>query len=114
MTVYQSCRSLPQGSFDEARIPPVPNYSEPDNWAALPDLEDEADVLPADTLVDRQANAPIDVFFLHPTSYIGKRGDRNWNAAVSNQAVNERTDEGAIRFQASIFNGVGKVTPGSG
>ncbi|PHN00882.1 DUF3089 domain-containing protein [Flavilitoribacter nigricans] len=104
-----ACRSLPRGPFDSTSVPPVPDYSDPASWAALPTLDDEADVLPADTLVDRQADAPIDVFFLHPTSYTGKRGDRNWNAAVSNEDVNERTDEGAIRFQATIFNGVGKV-----
>lgn len=105
----QSCRSVPRESFDAARVPPAPDYSMPVTWAALPGQTDEADLLPADSLVDRQATAPVDVFFLHPTSYTGKRGDRNWNAAVSNADVNERTDDGAIKFQATIFNGVGKV-----
>lgn len=108
-SLCQSCRTLPQGSYDVARVPPAPDYEHPDNWAALPTRADAADLLPADTLVDRQENAPVDVFFLHPTSYTGKRGDKNWNAAVNNEAVNERTDEGAIRFQATIFNGIGKV-----
>lgn len=109
MVFSQACRSLPQGTFGSSNPPPVPDYSAPQSWAALPNRADEADVLPADSLEDRQAGAAVDVFFLHPTSYIGKRGDRNWNAAVSNDKVNERTDEGAIRFQATIFNGAGKV-----
>ncbi|MCB0633886.1 MAG: DUF3089 domain-containing protein [Saprospiraceae bacterium] len=104
-----SCRSLPQGAFAESPPPPAPDYSDPKSWAALPGREDMADVLPADSLEDHQKGAKIDVFFLHPTSYTGKRGDRHWNAAVGNEKVNERTDEGAIRFQASIFNGVGRV-----
>lgn len=107
--LFSSCRSLPQGTFATSIHPPEPDYSNPQSWAALPTRQDEADALPADTLKNRQAEAQIDVFFLHPTSYTGKRGDRNWNAAVSNEKVNERTDKGAIRFQATIFNGVGKV-----
>lgn len=104
-----SCRSLPRGSYVAEQVPLPPDYRDPANWAALPTLADEADALPVDSMVDRQANAAVDVFFVHPTSYIGKRGDHYWNAAVDNKAVNERTDKGAIRFQASIFNGVGKV-----
>lgn len=105
----QACRSLPQGSFNKAILPTAPDYSDPANWAALPERVDEADALPVETLRDQQGEAKVDVFFLHPTSYIGRRGDRNWNAAVDNEKVNKRTDQGAIRYQASIFNGVGRV-----
>lgn len=107
--LHQSCRSLPQGAFDEASIPPAPDYSRPEQWAALPDREDEADQLPGSQLTDRQADAPADVFFIHPTSYTGRHGDRYWNAAMDNEKLNRRTDAAPIRFQASIFNGVGKV-----
>lgn len=109
LTLSQSCRSLPQGSFDTVRVPAVPDYSNPQNWAALPNRVDKADVLPAAYLKDRQDNASVDVFFVHPTTYIGKRGDRNWNAALSNEKLNDRTDEVSIQYQATIFNGVGKV-----
>lgn len=109
LLLNQSCASLPKGDFDAAQVPVVPDYSDPANWAALPDKEDQADALPSDELSDRQADSPVDVFYLHPTSYFGQQGSHNWNAATDNAKVNARTDEGAIRFQASIFNGAGRV-----
>ncbi|HMQ46413.1 MAG TPA: DUF3089 domain-containing protein [Saprospiraceae bacterium] len=105
----QSCGSLPKGAFDAALVPAVPDYSDTANWAALPDKEDMADALLFDQLTDRQPDSPIDVFYIHPTSYFGQKGSHNWNAATDNAEVNARTDQGAIQFQASIFNGVGRV-----
>ena len=78
-------------------------------WAALPGVQDSADVSADSTLPDLQDIAEADVFFLYPTTYIGKRGQNQWNASVTDDKLNERTDRTSIKFQASIFNGVGRV-----
>lgn len=109
VTLGQACRTLPKGGFDTSRLPSAPDYSDPENWAALPTRVDAADILPAPQLEDRQQEAPVDVFFLHPTTYSGQKGDTNWNASITDKDVNERTDEGPIQYQATIFNGVGRV-----
>lgn len=84
----------------------APNYSNPDHWAALPTKKDFADGVPDPSLSDNQSSAEIDVFFVHPTSYL--RG-KAWNADVNDESINTKTDEGAIKHQASVFNGSGKV-----
>lgn len=106
-----SCGSVhPHKPFDPAQSPPVPDYSRLENWAAHPDKEDPADRTPCPDVRDGQSGAAVDVFFLHPTTYTGAlRSQRNWNAAVDDAGTNKKTDEGTILFQASIFNGAGRV-----
>jgi len=87
-----------------------PDYSKSDSWAALPFRADEADALPDPSLTDRQASAEVDVFFIHPTTFAGgAESEQNWNADICDAVLNEKTDLGSIRHQASIFNGCGKV-----
>lgn len=108
-TIFLSgCASAPRGAYSPDAAPLAPDYSQDTYWAALPWKEDEADLTP-DGLSDRQAEAEVDVFFLHPTTYTGKKGDTNWNGPVQGPEVNSRTLEKPIKFQASIFNGVGRV-----
>ena len=108
--MFQSCGTTkPIGSFDASKSPRATDYSLEKNWAALPNKVDLADRVPDPALKDEQSTATIDVFFLHPTSYTGKRNDIDWNASVDNPAINKRTNNGAILNQASIFNGVGRV-----
>jgi|GEM_PF-4889713 len=47
-----------------------------------------------------QMRAPVDVFYVHPTSYVGNA----WNANLDDATVNAATDQGATRIQASAFN----------
>ncbi len=98
----------PQGDFSEEKAAAAPDYSKSFYWAALPTKQDEADKTPKG-IANEQANAAVDVFFMHPTIYTGKEGDDQWNGPVNDPALNKRVDESTIRFQASIFNGVGKV-----
>lgn len=86
-----------------------PNYSMEENWAALPFRKDMADQVPDEKLLDCQDSAQVDVFFIHPTTYGGDRGHRNWNATTSDTKLNRKTDKTTILHQASIFNGVGRV-----
>ena len=104
-----SCVVKPNAPFTEQARPTTPDYSQSSSWAALPDMEDQADWTPAPDLVDRQADAEVDVFFLHPTIYIGKKGETGWNGPIDDPALNERTDNSTIHYQASIFNGTARV-----
>lgn len=101
--VSQSFYRIPV-HFHESPVPPAPDYHDSGNWVALPGKADPADQTPPG-LTDRQASATADVFFVHPTSFIDKPDDSYlWNASVQNTSLNEKTDQGSIRFQASIFN----------
>ncbi len=101
----------PNMAFDANRVPAAPDYSNMDNWAAHPDKSDPADLSPAPTSVlDMQKDAPVDVIFLYPTTYTGdSRDQREWNASVLDAKTNRKTDQSPIQYQASIFNGVGRV-----
>lgn len=89
---------------------PAPNYANPDFWAALPDKKDLSDALPKGLAEQPNSNLQADVFFVHPTTYTKKKkDDMPWNANLADQKLNQRTDESTIKFQASIFNGVGKL-----
>jgi len=103
-----SCSVRPRQSFSDTPMPVAPDYDSPDAWAALPQTDDAADAAPAD-LRDRQGEAAADVFFLHPTTYTGKKGHRLWNGPIYDPDLIARTDSGTIKFQASIFNGAGRV-----
>jgi hypothetical protein len=85
----------------------APDYANPDNWAALPDRSDAADWVPENAgLKDEQANAPVDVFFIHPTTDLYGLGG---NAKLDKEKLNNITDKTTIKYQASVFNGSCRV-----
>lgn len=91
----------PAQPFSASSVPPSPDYSRGESWAALPDRVDSADALPAIGVMDQQASAAVDVFFIHPTTYFGTD---NWNQALDNKQVNQLTDLFVMRGQAAAFN----------
>ena len=95
----------PGAPFDRATAPPPPDYENASSWSALPDREDAADVTPRGS-IDKQSSAAVDVFFVHPTTYLL---GTSWNAAVDDADINQRTDNSSIRHQASVFNSAGRV-----
>ena len=110
--LFMACWSVqPKTPFDAAQVPLQPNYSLLDSWAAHPDKDDPADRTPnAKEAPNLQKDASVDVIFLHPTTYTGSlRHQRDWNADVADEKTNRKTDKGSIQYQASIFNGVGRV-----
>lgn len=110
LPLLTSCSVHPRSAFDPTRTPSPPDYALPGHWAALPDKKDPADRTPCPNLITAPADAPVDVFFLYPTTYTGtQRTEREWNAAIDDAALNHKTDESAILFQASAFNGAGRV-----
>jgi len=95
--------------FDDSPTPPTPDYSIDKYWAALPTKNNPADDTP-DTLKNNQATAGPDVFFVYPTTFVGKpKNEYQWNADVNDDRINDKTDKTTIRYQASIFNGSCKV-----
>lgn len=108
MLLVISCRVLPQGLFADQKQGNAPDYSLLENWAAHPDKSDAADSIPGQLSVN-EADLPADVFFIYPTTYIGKKGENQWNASIDDVSLNARTDETAILFQASLFNQAGRV-----
>jgi Protein of unknown function (DUF3089) len=109
--LFLHCASRkPTMVFDDKKTPAVPNYSDLNCWAAHPDKEDPADKIPAGCdFKDVQKDAQVDVFFIHPTTMTYQRGNKEWNADVQNAKINKKTDNGSILYQASIFNGAGRV-----
>ena len=104
--VSMSCAIRPN-DFSPTSVPSAPDYSLPGNWAALPGKTDNADLLPGSKLIDRQDQSSVDVFFLHPTTYTRK--GNVWNGSLTDNKLNQKTDKTTIKYQASIFNGVGRV-----
>jgi Protein of unknown function (DUF3089) len=106
---------------------PAPDYSNLYFWASSPYKHDPGDSIPA-FLKDEKRDSCVDVFFIHPTSYLGNaigtkiiEPDNNlkeilddlktasWNADLTDSAINKRTDFGSILYQASVFNGSCRV-----
>ncbi len=101
-----SSRVPPSKPYSSYQLSPTPDYSLPGAWCALPQKEDFADNTPPNVTPEMQADAKADVFYIHPTTFMGGLA---WNANVNDVELNASTDERAVRHQASIFNEVAKV-----
>ncbi len=103
----------------------APDYADLFYWAASPHKHDMSDSIPAGVKGEVRTQ-DADVFFIHPTSYIGTdndilNGDFNsrdwlnklaplaWNADLTDSAINNRTDTRTILNQATAFNGSCRV-----
>lgn len=90
----------PTVRFADAPPPEAPDYADPAAWSALPDREDAGDLAPLGSPGRDQRSAPADVFYVHPTSYIGGA----WTGAYDDPDVAAATDRGATGIQATAFN----------
>lgn len=99
-------RIKPDHTFAEGSHPAAPDYSQAQNWAALPDREDPADRPPGGDVQDNQATAAVDVFFVHPTTFFQAS---NWNQPIDDAGANQLTDLFVMRSQASVFNSCCRV-----
>jgi len=95
---------VPSGSFAAANAGPRPDYRQPASWAANPVVKtDAARWTPAGYKAAPQPE--VAVFFVLPTSAFDRS---HWNARADDAEASKRADM-FLRFQASIFNGVGSV-----
>ena len=91
----------PSGRFDARAVPPAPDYAGAAAWTAHAERPDASDVAPAGLTPVAPARAAVDVFYVHPTSYLGSA----WNGPIDDAALNAQTDALSTRIQASAFNG---------
>lgn len=91
----------PNGRFDASAVPPAPDYAAAAAWTAHPERQDASDVAPAGLTAVLPARAAVDVFYVHPTSYLGSA----WNGPIDDAELNAQTDALSTRIQASAFNG---------
>mgnify|MGYP001472061081 FL=1 len=95
----------PEHPFGQETPSAAPDYAQAASWAALPDRDDAADVVPEGSK-DEQTTAPADVFFVHPTTYYRPE---HWNQPLADAATNAFTDEFVMKNQASAFNACCRV-----
>ena len=80
-----------------------PDYSDIDFWASHPRKKDAADNIPGE-IKNKKIDSLADVFFIHPTLYTDVQMPMGWNAAIDDAAMNKKTDNSTILYQASVFN----------
>lgn len=97
-----SCTVQQQGytHFASRPAPAASAYNSLDLWAAHPHKSDPSDSV-SQPLRNETRDTVADVFFIHPTTFTGKGSG---NAPLDDAALNRRTDETTILFQASAFN----------
>ncbi len=100
-----SSRIPPKHAFADYETAPQPDYAQAICWSCLPEKADFADDTPPG-IASGQDTAKVDVFFIHPTTFMGGLA---WNAYVGDQELNAKTDERAVHHQASVFNGACRV-----
>ena len=90
----------PEFDFDNTEIPPTPDYSDINCWAAAPNIDGQQFYVPDSSFVVSTDN-DVDVFYIHPTGYY----EKTWNSNMDkNRSAFERT-EIMLGNQASAFNG---------
>lgn len=87
----------------------IPDYSNLDNWAAIPLKHNPSDSVPKPLRSNYFADTLADVFFIHPTTYTDNAKAFGWNAPTNDALLNAKTDYSPILYQASIFNAIGRI-----
>lgn len=85
------------------------NYSNLNNWACHPLLKDYGDSVPKPLRQSFTADTSVDIFFIHPTTYLDKNKPFGQYADITNEQLNNTTDKTAILYQATIFNAAGRL-----
>ncbi len=86
----------------------LPDYRSLNYWAAHPWKNDPSDRVPKDIKNNYSPDSTVDVFFIHPTTLTSNK-DTSWNARIDDAAINEKTDNSSILYQASVFNESARV-----
>lgn len=92
----------PSTPFDAVKPPPAPDYAAANAWLALPGRNGlERSTVPGTTAID-EAQAPADVFFVHPTTY---KVNGPWNAPFDASDKDAPLNPPVLLDQVSVFNG---------
>jgi|TARA_B100002003_G_scaffold234613_1_gene248735 hypothetical protein len=92
----------PAGDFDPSAAAPAPDYSKDEYWAALPSLDDPADLVPAGVTAIVQGEGMVDSFFIHPTGYLV---NKSWTSPLDPNSGTEENTRFMMANQASALNG---------
>jgi hypothetical protein len=106
ISIFSSCsnNNFPtQNNYQFQATSGIPDYSNLKYWASHPWKPDAADKIPS-SISNKNKDSLVDVFFIHPTTYTELAMPMGWNADVDNEAINKKTDDGTILYQASVFN----------
>ena len=95
--------------YAQQKYQEVPDYSNLQYWAAHPEKNDPSDSVPAPLKASYTPNDNIDVFFIHPTTYLDTAKPYGWTASFNDYKTNLKTDYYVILNQASIFNEAGRI-----
>lgn len=87
--------------FDEDHLA-APDYSDPENWAALPGRLDAADEVPPGIVPPPEGERAAAVFYIYPTINLSKA---RWNMDLSDKVLTNLADQFPIKGQATAFNG---------
>lgn len=98
-----------RSQYEQMTLNEIPDYSNLDYWAAHPQKKDPSDSLPSQLAKNFHPIDKVDVFFIHPTTYLDTNKPYGWNASLKDIKTNISTDFGTILNQASVFNEVGLV-----
>ncbi len=77
------------------RVPKAPDYGQPSAWALNPAGQ-----------TARQMTGPVDVFFVHPTTF---NGGRNWNGPIDDKPSAHQLERVMLPNYAGPFARVGRV-----
>ena len=98
--------SRPGHEFGTKDLPDPPDYGLRTHWAAWPDEENPADLLPEMIQSVPPHQRIASAFFVHPTTYGGRE---HWVQPMDHLETITDTDQGTISIQASAFNGCCRV-----
>jgi hypothetical protein len=96
-------------NYHISKTPSGPNYSDLTYWAAHPAMHDPSDSVPAPLQASYKPDTTIDVFFIHPTTYLGTEKPFGLNADISDAFLAAKTDFSPVLYQGSLFNESGRV-----
>ena len=96
----------PRAPFDVRTAPPQPDYANPAAWLALPGRNGLERSTPSGLPSVVEAEAPADVFFIHPTTY---KGSDVWNAPWDASDGIAPLNPVVLLGQASAFDGCCRI-----
>ena len=95
--------------YAQEKYQEVPDYSNLQYWAAHPDKYDPSDSVPAPLRASYAPSDKVDIFFVHPTTYLDSARPYGWSASFNDYKTNLKTDYPTLLNQASVFNEAGRI-----
>lgn len=86
----------PKEPFQTYKPPRAPDYADPRDWALIPETPDAWEA----------GDLPVDVFFVHPTTY---DGGRDWNGPLEDRSARRQLDRVMLPNYAGPFLRVGRI-----